>query len=268
MVWKKSPLSWKEQGMSRSARAAAKAADRLPGGTHQDHDILRPAGAQGAVALRDGIALIQQLPDARRHEPGLGGDLLYRLVILPRLLVGRDEMELCLAIHPLRVIRRPEVEGLVLAVVHLPHLHRQNVGEDEVGALQNLPPGAEVAGQQDLPLLSVSRLLPGLEPVVFSQENGGIRQAKAVDALLHVPHSEDVLPVFGHRLEDGVLDLVGVLVLVHQDLPVSGRHLLPQLCGGTAGTHQQAQGQVLLVGEVGSVQPQLLLPVPLRKVLR
>ena len=29
MVWKKSPLSWKEQGMSRSARA--KAADRLPG---------------------------------------------------------------------------------------------------------------------------------------------------------------------------------------------------------------------------------------------
>ena len=249
------------QGGGEGGRPAA-------GGTHQDHDILRPAGAQGAVALRDGIALIQQLPDARRHEPGLGGDLLYRLVILPRLLVGRDEMELCLAIHPLRVIRRPEVEGLVLAVVHLPHLHRQNVGEDEVGALQNLPPGAEVAGQQDLPLLSVSRLLPGLEPVVFSQENGGIRQAKAVDALLHVPHSEDVLPVFGHRPEDGVLDLVGVLVLVHQDLPVSGRHLLPQLCGGTAGTHQQAQGQVLLVGEVGSVQPQLLLPVPLRKVLR
>ena len=31
MVWKKSPLSWKEQAMSRSARAAAKAADRLPG---------------------------------------------------------------------------------------------------------------------------------------------------------------------------------------------------------------------------------------------
>ena len=31
MVWKKSPLSWKEQGMSHSARAAAKAADRLPG---------------------------------------------------------------------------------------------------------------------------------------------------------------------------------------------------------------------------------------------
>ena len=93
-------------------------------------------------------------------------------------------------------------------------------------------------------------------------------QTKPVDALLHVPHSEDVLPVFGHRPEDGVLDLVGVLVLVHQDLPVSGRHLLPQLCGGTAGTHQQAQGQVLLVGEVGSVQPQLLLPVPLRKVLR
>ena len=25
MVWKKSPLSWKEQGMSRSARAAASA---------------------------------------------------------------------------------------------------------------------------------------------------------------------------------------------------------------------------------------------------
>ena len=87
-------------------------------------------------------------------------------------------MELCLAIHPLRVIRRPEVEGLVLAVVHLPHLHRQNVGEDEVGALQNLPPGAEVAGQQDLPLLSVSRLLPGLNRLYFPG-NGGVRQAEA-----------------------------------------------------------------------------------------
>ena len=63
----------------------------------------------------------------------------------------------------------------------------------------------------------------------------GSARAEAVDALLHVPHGEEVLPVPGHRLEDGVLDLVGVLVLVHQDLPVPGRHLLPQLRGGAVG---------------------------------
>ena len=225
------------------------------GRAHEDHDVLRPAGAEGAVPVGDGIALVQQLPDALRREPGLRQELLHRPVVLRRLLPGADQVELRLAVVPLRVVFRPEVERFVLTVVHLPHLPGEDVGEDKVCSVQDLPPGAEVAGQEDLPLLAVGGLLPGLEPLVFSQENGGIRQAEAVDALLHVPHGEEVLPVPGHRPENGVLDLVGVLVLVHQDLHIPSRHLLPQLRGGAVGPRQQPQGQVLLVGEVGSVQP-------------
>ena len=47
MVWKKSPLSWKEQGMSRSARAPAKAWARLPG---ERMRITMSSGRQGRRA--------------------------------------------------------------------------------------------------------------------------------------------------------------------------------------------------------------------------
>lgn len=75
-------------------------------------------------------------------------------------------------------------------------------------------------------------------------------------------------PVPGHRPEDGVLHLVGILVLVHQDFLIPGRHLGAQLRGATVWRHQQPQGQVLLVGEVRTVAPQLFPAVLLCEGLR
>ena len=114
------------------------------GRAHEDHDVLRPAGAEGAVPVGDGIALVQQLPDALRREPGLRQELLHRPVVLRRLLPGADQVELRLAVVPLRVVFRPEVERFVLTVVHLPHLPGEDVGEDKVCSVQDLPPGAEI----------------------------------------------------------------------------------------------------------------------------
>ena len=56
---------------------------------------------------------------------------------------------------------------------------------------------------------------------IFLQKNSGVRQAEAVDGLLHVPHGEEAASPLGDRLEDAVLDLVGILVLVYHHLKVS-----------------------------------------------
>ena len=100
----------------------------------------------------------------------------------------------------------------------------------------------------------------GLEGGVLPQEDGGVRQAEAVDALLHVANGEEVLAVPGDSPEDGVLDLIGVLVLVHQNLGVTGGNLLAQVRGSAIRLDQEGQGQVLLVREVGGVQPELFRP--------
>lgn len=50
----------------------------------------------------------------------------------------------------------------------------------------------------------------------------GIAQLIRVDALLHIPHHENVVPPLpgaGHACQDGLLDQVAVLVLVDHHLP-------------------------------------------------
>ena len=129
-----------------------------PRRAHQDHDVLRAAGPQRAVLPGDGIALIQKLTDTLRREPGLRQQPLHRAVICRRLLMGGDEVEFRLAVLPGRVVLRAKVEGLVLAVFHLSHLRRQDVGEDEIGCVQDLLPRAEVFGQQNFAIIPFRRV--------------------------------------------------------------------------------------------------------------
>ena len=75
--------------------------------------------------------------------------------------------------------------------------------------------GAKIFGEQDFPLLPILCVLPGRKPVIFFQENGGVRQPEAVDALFDITHGKDILAIPGHCLEDGVLYFVGVLVLIY-----------------------------------------------------
>ena len=170
-------------------------------------------------------------------------------------------MKFRIAVCPGRIIGRAEMEGFLLPVFHLPHVHRQDAGEDKVGCVQNLLPGAEVPGQQDFPFLPIRSSFSRCKALILVKENGGIRQPEAVDALLYVPHSKEVLSLAGHRPEDGVLHLVGILILVHQNFPVAARHLTAQRSGAAIPGHQQFQRQMLLIGEIGAVHPQLFPPI-------
>ena len=100
------------------------------------------------------------------------------------------------------------------------HAERKHI----VCRCKHLAPGAEVIGEQDLARLRVLRLFIGSIAFVFLQENSGVCQSEAVNRLLHVADQEPVLSVFGHGLKDALLHLVGVLILIDQDLAVLLRY--------------------------------------------
>jgi hypothetical protein len=90
---------------------------------------------------------------------------------------------------------------------------------------------------------------PGLKALVFPQEDGRVGEAEAVDRLLHVPNVEQIVPVAGDGVENGVLDSVGVLVFVDQNLAVPVRDAPAQLrlpAGASAG--QRRERKMLQVG--------------------
>ncbi|MPM64023.1 hypothetical protein SDC9_110909 [bioreactor metagenome] len=172
------------------------------------------------------------------------------------------------AVAPLRVILRAEIQLFVCAVFHLPQLRGHDIFKNKVGRVQNLPAGAEVLRQKDFPFLPLPRVGMVLEGGVFPQENGGVRQPEAIDGLLHVSHGEKVPSPVGHCLKNVVLDLVGILILVHQNLHIAGGNLLPQFRGRSVLPCQKLQRQMLLIGKVRLIQPQLFLPVAPGKLPR
>ena len=109
-------------------------------------------------------------------------------------------------------------------------------------------------------------LQPARKRLVLVQEDGRVRQPEAVDALLYVAHGEEVLPLPGHRPEDGVLHLVGILILVHQDLPVPARHLRPSSVGPPSSATSSSSARCSWSEKVGAVSPQLFLPIGSAKV--
>ena len=156
-----------------------------------------------------------------------------------------------------RIVGRPEVQLLLRPVVHLAHLRRHDALEDGVAGVQHAGAGAEVLAQQHLAGLAVLRLCGRRIGVVFPQEDGGVGQTEAVNALLHVAHGEQVLLLPGDGGENAVLHIVGVLIFVHHDLPVAARHL-PRQLRRLSLRQQQLNGIVLLIREVHGVAPHLL----------
>ena len=123
-----------------------------------------------------------------------------------------------------------------------------------IDRFDDLRAGAEIGRQQDLPALPCRRFRHGGIAVIFFQKDTGVRQSELVDGLLDVADHETIAPVAGESPEDGILDLVGVLILVHHDLPEAAA----QLGGGcrrdslalNVSAPQQVQHQVLQVREV------------------
>ena len=69
-------------------------------------------------------------------------------------------------------------------------------------------------------------------------KNLRFRLTEAVDALLHITYHEIIIAskaLLGYRMENGLLQIVTVLVLIHHDFFEEGRHLLghrAKLMGG------------------------------------
>ncbi len=236
------------------------------GGAHQDHDILRPAGPQAACRLvRYRIPLVQQTADPFCRESGLRQGAGQRRLLPAPVDRNPQQMELRLAAVPLRQIAGAEVQPLRLSIVDLPHFLGHNRAEDVVHRVQHRLAGAEVLAEQNLsrpPLPGVFHVGIG---VVLVQENSRVRQAEAVDRLLYVPYGKEILSAAGNGVKYAVLHLVGVLVLVHHDLPVPPCHDSRQLCGRAVLPQQQMHREVLLIGKVRHIPPQLLLLVRRRK---
>ena len=121
--------------------------------------------------------------------------------------------------------------------------------EDPVHRGQHLRAAAEVVAKVD----SLARV-PG-EGGELLQEQPRLRHAKAVDALLHVPHEEQIVGPLD-PVQDGLLDRVAVLVLVHDD----GREPVPILPGSLR-VLQNIGAEVLQIIEVDPV------PLPLHTVI-
>ena len=105
--------------------------------------------------------------------------------------------------------------------------------------------------EEDFPALPGLCLLRRGIGSVFLQENLRVRQAEAVDGLLHVSHQEAILFFFRQRRENRVLHPVGILVFIHHDFPEPGADFPG--CPGPAGSifsQKQVQGTVLQISEI------------------
>ena len=183
----------------------------------KNDNVAHPDRAKRAC-VRDLHAIIQHLSDARGHEPRLHLPLFRALLVRVRL-IEFDAVELHLGCFRFR-IEKPRAEFFRLAVPELQALALHAERKHIVCRCKHLAPGAEIIRQQDLARLRVLRLFIGSIAFVFLQENTGVRQPEAVNGLLHIADQEPVLSVFGHGLKDALLHLVGVLVLIDQNLAV------------------------------------------------
>ena len=87
-----------------------------------------------------------------------------------------------------------------------------------------------VRGRHDLPGGAVVPLQaqdPGPGPVLRkADQDGGVGGPEAVDALILVPHQKEVPALPRQQTDDPVLDLRGVLGLIHAEIPVAPLKLL------------------------------------------
>ena len=153
-------------------------------------------------------------------------------------------------------------QGLGLPVPEASYILAHAAGEHLIDGLHNFSAGAEIVAEEHPPPLSRLGLGRRAVSVVLIQEDPRIRQPELIDGLLHIPHQKTILLFPGDAAENGILDGVGVLVFVHQHLPVplsdfpgSGSWALP------AKTQQQIQGFVLQVSEIQD--PALLFEGPI-----
>ena len=138
------------------------------------------------------------------------------------------------------------------------------VGDDGVGGVQDVLGGAVVLLQPDEPGLGILLLK--------AQDVLNVGPPEAVDALVVVAHHAEVLPPPGEKGREQILQMVGVLVLVHQHVAELPLVVLQHLRAGAQQRHR-VEDEVVEVQGVGRPELGLIpgvdlgdagvLPVPL-----
>ena len=228
------------------------------GTAQEDHHIGGPHRPQPIPLLHHQRG-IQQRPD----PPGGEARLQQVFAVLLPLLVPQEGQIHSVQLQGIGILLGelreplPRHQGLVAGIVQLAKVLGHDAPEQVVAPLQHLRAGTEIPGQRPPPGLSLLRLIPIGIGAVFPQEDRGVGQAETVDRLLHIPYLEELPPPVGDRVEDHVLDLVGVLILVHQHLVIPAAPVPGQLCGGPVPVCEELHRKVLQIGEVQQPPPGL-----------
>ncbi|MNX81717.1 hypothetical protein D3C86_1134120 [compost metagenome] len=202
-----------------AAVVEASAPDQAVGDPPAHQLVLDGAGlGVGAVEDGDRLGAVAILPQG-------AADLLDHPAGFAPLVLGLVDHEL-LALG----VVRPELLGIALGVVL----------DDGVGRLQDAPGRAVVLDQGDD--LGVGEVLLEL------QDDPEVRGAERVDALVHVAHHAQVVVARGQQRDQLVLGLVGVLVLVDQDVLEALAVLVEHVGGGPEEAHRQEEQVVEVQG--------------------
>ena len=212
----------------------------------EDGEVPVPIGPGVPLRLLPVELAPHEPPDAPGAEAGLRLGVLHVLGVLRVLsLPALDEVQL----HRPLGLGHAGAQGRLLVVDDgaLAGLHE--LLEDPVHRVQHLRAAAEVVVEVD-PVSGIAGEGPKL-----LQKQPRFRHAEAVDALLHVPNEEQVIAPLD-PVQDGLLDGVAVLVLVHDD----GREPVPILRRGLL-VLQYFRAEVLEIVEVDPI------PLPLHAVV-
>ena len=142
-------------------------------------------------------------------------------------------------------------ESLRFRIIKPAHLRRHAAGKYVVDALDDLPAGTEIVTEQYLSSLPRFRLFRRCVSRVFFKKYPGVCQPELIDGLLDVAHQETILLFQAQCGEDRILHTVGILILVHQNFPVSSadfRRGSRGICTGFA--KQKVKGMVLQIAEI------------------
>ena len=233
-------------------RAAARGAANAPGfqrlleipaaaagRTKQNHNVLR-ANRPQAVAIPHRRSLPQHPDDSLRHK----GRFLLILVV-----PGLDHVKLHGGFQ--RRVGNSLPEFLRFPVGQPADLGAHTGVEHVVHRVDDLGAGTEIVAQENLSSLPRLCLLSRDVFFILFQKNSGVGQTELVDGLLHVADHEAVLLLPGQGVENRVLHAIGVLILVHHDLPVTPPDLPRGGCGLASGfSQQQIQGFVLQISKI------------------
>ena len=178
------------------------------GGAQKNHDISGLHGPQSCF-IPDRRLLPQHSGDSVRREGRLRGLTVRGPGQKPQLHGGIRQ---CFPGHALP-------ESLLISIVQTANVFCHAPAEHIVHRVQNLRTGPEVLTQQHSPAMAGPSVFRAFVGIVFFQKNTGVRLAELINGLLHVAHQKAVFLLPGQAVENGILNAVGILILIHQHLP-------------------------------------------------